>query len=171
MTFTNMADLDEVYRAVGHFTVNWSSLEMALDSCNLIFYRSCSGRERIDEHLPRSLKPKLRFFRDCLNKLPVLADYKIDGIKLADRISAMKRDRHDSVHSFILDWNPETKAIARSIVEIDKNVAKFRDHTVTIPQMHAWATETGEMALDLLNFTQSLLRGIVEPKMTLRGNS
>jgi hypothetical protein len=164
-------DLSEVYRAIGHFTVNWASLEMSLDSCNFIFYKRCGGRARINTQIPTSLKPKIAFFRRCLTNLPVLQPYAVDGLKLADRIGNLKRDRHDSVHGFVLDWNPETKSVSRSIYEYNKPDYSFRDHEVTVPQIEAWALETGRLTLDLMAFTQDLLEGIVKPQNTLRGST
>lgn len=88
-------------------------LEMGLDGCNSIIFKRLGG-SKLEHKLPRPLKQRLQFFRRCLNRIDALKSIQARGLACADRISALKQFRHNSIHGFMLDYDAETGTIERS---------------------------------------------------------
>jgi hypothetical protein len=84
---------------IGSLTVVWAEIELGLDVTNGVLILDNNVTEKV---LPRSLQPKIKFFRKNYAKVPGLAP-------LADRVSRVVREldrlrviRHDAVHGIAI---------------------------------------------------------------------
>ncbi|MGM4887535.1 hypothetical protein [Tardiphaga sp. 11_C7_N12_6] len=83
------------YRAIGQLTLGWGYVEHLFDLTNAIIITRFETNEN---ELPRSLKPKISFYRRSFLKLPELSPFKEQAIKIADEANRLKEIRHDIIH-------------------------------------------------------------------------
>jgi hypothetical protein len=93
----------DLCQCIGFVVVHWSITEQALDNWVNVCFNNCGGKKfQKGSGVPRSLKPKVAFVRRCLKTLPVLADFRDEGIDLLSRISSASERRHDLIHGAIM---------------------------------------------------------------------
>lgn len=89
------AEKKTFYRAIGHLAVGWGYVEHLFDLTNAAII----NRFETDENeLPRSLKPKISFYRRSFLKIPELSPFKEKALKITDEASRLKEIRHDIIH-------------------------------------------------------------------------
>jgi hypothetical protein len=98
--------LDEakiLFQSIGALSVAWAQVETVLDYFNgvLIMHRNHPELE-----LPRSLKPKIGFFKRSFDRIPELAPFRERAAKIVSELNRLKIIRHDAVHGVALERMP-----------------------------------------------------------------
>jgi hypothetical protein len=98
--------LDEakiLFQSIGALSVAWAQLETFLDYFNgvLIMHRNHPELE-----LPKSLKPKIGFFKRSFDRIPELAPFRERTAKIVSELNRLKTVRHDAVHGVALERMP-----------------------------------------------------------------
>lgn len=99
-------------KAIGLLTILWAQVEIALDVTNGILILD----KRIqDTELPRSLNPKIKFFRKNIAKIPELAPFVEETLRLAGELNRIKDVRHDAVHGVAIE---KLSAMIRKVLRV-----------------------------------------------------
>ena len=155
-------DFNALCQAVGFTVLTWAHIEQILDMSIAVVFQNCGGNE-INPQIPRNLKSKLVFMRKCLRNLDVLGPFQEQGIDLMDRISNMKRRRHDVVHGVITSLAAsdgvyefrrlDTKEAMHHVKDSDFNLNKFPD----------FAKVLSDLGTDMVQFCQALAQEFAKP--------
>ena len=96
-------EVKTLYQSIGALTITWAQVETVLDYLNgiLIMHRDHPERE-----LPRTLKPKIGFFKTSFDRIPGLAPFRERANKIASELNRLKTVRHDAVHGVALERMP-----------------------------------------------------------------
>jgi hypothetical protein len=96
-------ETDIIMRSVGALTLAWAQVETILDYCNgvLIMHEKSPESE-----LPKSLRPKIGFFRKSFDRIPELSPFRERVTALVSELNRLKTIRHDIVHGVALERMP-----------------------------------------------------------------
>jgi hypothetical protein len=92
-----------LFGLVGALTVTWAEVELVLDFINglLTMYKTVKDRE-----LPRSLRPKIAFFKKNLYQVPELTALQERTARIVAELNRLKVIRHDIVHGVAVGRMP-----------------------------------------------------------------
>ena len=60
-------------------------------------------RNHLELELPRSLRPKIGFFKRSFDRIPELAPFRERAAKIVSELNRLKTIRHDAVHGVALE--------------------------------------------------------------------
>ncbi len=147
--------LDELYRIVGYTVTTWAMIEAALDMSIAVIYHCCGGKN-ISADLPRTLKNKIRFMRRSLRQLSPLAPLKAKGLVLLQRVSGMKRQRHDFVHSVLINVRAFDGKFKFTRLDAGQAMHKIRETEFDVSHFPKFSEEIQDLATDMTSFAQKL---------------
>ena len=92
------------YRAIGNLSIGWGYVEHLFDLTNVVII---TRFETGESELPRSLKPKISFYRKSFVKIPELIPFKEQALKITEEASRLKEIRHDIIHGQAQNLTPD----------------------------------------------------------------
>lgn len=92
------------YRAIGHLSIGWGYVEHLFDLTNVVVITRFNTGE---SELPRSLKPKIAFYRKSFVSIPELNSFKEQALKITQEASRLKEIRHDIIHGQAQQLTPD----------------------------------------------------------------
>jgi hypothetical protein len=92
-----------LFQSIGALSVAWAQVETVLDYFNGVLIMHGNHPEL---ELPRSLKPKIGFFKRCFDRIPELAPFRERAAKIVSELNRLKIIRHDAVHGVALERMP-----------------------------------------------------------------
>jgi hypothetical protein len=108
--------------------------------------------------VPRSLKPKLGFLRKCLKTLPVLAEFRDEGVCLLSHVLSASERRHGLIHSAITELRPDpaTGAFRFRRIGYDGDLHTISEFTITPNDFRAFAPILTDLVTHSIAFSQRL---------------
>lgn len=150
------SNLPLLYGLVGKIAINWACVEMGLDQCVWSIYAGAGGHTIADEIPKTAMRKKLEFVRECMRKLPVLAEYSEDGLKVFDRLSELAVKRHQTIHKAIFGVGEEDATYLAVGWEFKSQQPRMLHHSVTLENLHQVGEEMYDFSLELARFASRL---------------
>src|SRR5712692_9751290 len=115
-------------QAVGHIVVEWALIERQIDNWTSVAFKQCGGSAlRKNGDIPGQFKQKRAFLTECFKTIPVLADFKDEGLDLLHRASNVVERRHDLIHGTIVDMVPTNGIFKFHILKTSKDHHVLRE--------------------------------------------
>jgi hypothetical protein len=149
----------DLCQCIGFVVVHWSLTEQQLDNWVNVCFNNCGGSKfQNGRGVPRSLKPKLGFLRKCLKTLPVLAEFRDEGVCLLSRVSSASERRHGLIHSAITELRPDpaTGAFRFRRIGYDGDLHTISEFTITPNDFRAFAPILTDLVTHSIAFSQRL---------------
>jgi hypothetical protein len=147
--------LDEtkiLFQSIGALSVAWAQVETLLDYFNgvLILHKSNPELE-----LPKSLKPKIGFFRNAFDRTPELAPFRERAVKIVSELNRLKTIRHDAIHGVAFERMPVGTHKVTRLIYKGKDITQMHT-TYSLPDIAFAAND----ALALLQELNNLFRDV-----------
>lgn len=88
---------DQMLRAIGRFSLAWSTLEIGLDLCAVMAFHHFGGKE-IENGAPKAMSRKIRMVRKCFNRSDRLTPHREPLNKLLDDLAPIGNFRQQIAH-------------------------------------------------------------------------
>ena len=103
-------DFSEVLQlstAVGFMILIWSQIERNLDNCVYAAYKFANGAPLArKKKIPKAFDSKRKFLIKCFNELPLLAEFKKEGLRILAEAVLIATQRNNFSHGTLDDINP-----------------------------------------------------------------
>ena len=103
-------DFSEVLQlstAVGFMILIWSQIERNLDNCVYAAYKFANGEPLAQKKkIPKAFDSKRKFLIKCFNELPLLAEFKQEGLRILEEALPLSKQRNDFAHGTLDDIKP-----------------------------------------------------------------
>jgi len=96
------SDLETLFKAIGFVVVQWGQTEQNLDLMIVGLFSYYKGHPLFVQR-PRNLAPKVKFLRECFQKLPELKQFQTESESLLTRFLKAGEKRNDLVHGGIAE--------------------------------------------------------------------
>jgi hypothetical protein len=136
-------------------------VERALDDCNLVFMNDANG-SLIEPELPRALKRKIKFARQCLKAIPELSAFQLEGVLLLDEVSRLIQLRHTLVHGTIQNFRKEGTVFIFEMLDTLKRAQKRSLWEVEKAALISAGQDCLQLADRLDDFAQRITRAFVK---------
>lgn len=102
-------------KTVGAIVIYYAMLEHWIDGIVFCLYDYVDGAKGLEKHHPYNAKAEIDFMRVAFERLPALAAYKEEALKLLDMIEPLADFRHNVVHGHVrrLNWASGTLEFSR----------------------------------------------------------
>lgn len=136
---------------VGGITIEWASIETALDGLALVAYHS--GGNEFAASLPRALNRKIQFMKIAFRKLPAFQPYAKEGLRFLERIETLSDDRHWAIHGTVMEHtgNLDFEIVVSKASRFD-HYFKFEQRTTSVPALIEVWEQSGKLAVELFQF-------------------
>lgn len=148
--------LDEfnlLLRAIGGVAIAWAEVEFSLDYINgiLIMHRDIAEKE-----LPKSLKPKIGFFKKSFDRIQELAPLREKALRLLSELNRLKNIRHDVIHGVAFERTP---VAIRKVMRVDYKGKELseRYETYSIADIGYAASDMVTLKNELLTLFKDIL--------------
>jgi len=155
-------DFDALCQAVGFMVLTWAHVEQILDAAIAVVFQNCGGN-KINQQIPRNLKSKLVFMRKSLRKISVLEPFQEQGLALMDRISNMKRQRHDVVHGVVTSRTSADGTFEFRRLNVKDTMHHVESSDFDLKKFPALARDLSDLGTDMVQFCQALAQEHVTP--------
>lgn len=99
MTDESEKEFAQLCELVGYVVIHWGIIEAQVDAWVKLAYHLPGGKAIAGSFgIPRSLKRKLHFLRECFSSLPSLALFSERGSHIVNMLSLVSKVRHELVH-------------------------------------------------------------------------
>jgi hypothetical protein len=159
-----MSDIDKdenefrsLCMAIGFIVLNWSIVEQQIDIwVNVAFIDGGGDIFRKNKDIPRSLRQKLVFLRDCFKRLPAFSTFATEGLLLVRNITDLSGERHRLVHGALARPEPENGAYHFDIVEYHLDGHSTVQFKFDPPAFSRLETALGELVTAQIAFCEKL---------------
>jgi hypothetical protein len=147
-----------VYTLVGQLSVRWSLLEFAMDVVVATLCHRLAGKNLVRK-IPLDLSGKITFIRSCLDQVPALSSYLLDGVRLLDEVSTLRNVRHGIVHGYFSAYSDDRKAFTfvRLSLERGKTHHVVHEQIYTAEQLLQVGYDVGQVSAQFSKFAERLL--------------
>lgn len=152
-----------LFSCVGMIVVNWTFIENALDGWASVAFHDYPAL-RVEADLPRQFSRKVRFLRKSFRKIPGLAPFKDEAIRLLDRAKELQPIRDHMAHSTLSDYDPENGKFTFSNIGLSDDNRQHRFGELEILQgnlvsvadeLLAMVPQAQHLSLRLLQLSES----------------
>ena len=155
-------DFDALCQAVGFTVLTWAHIEQILDFAIAVVFQNCGGN-KINQQIPRNLKSKLVFMRKSLRKIHVLEPFQEQGLALMDRISDMKRRRHDVVHGVVTSLTSSDGKFEFRRLNVKDTMHHVESSDFDLKTFPALARDLSDLGTAMGQYCQALVQELVTP--------
>jgi len=117
------------------------------------------GGKNISKKIPLDLAGKIAFIRSCLDQLPALSSYLLDGAQLLDEVSTLRAVRHDIVHGYFSAYSDDRRAFTfvRLSLERDRTHHVVHEQIYTAEELLEVGRDVGRVSSQFSKFAERLL--------------
>lgn len=147
-----------LYTAVGHLVVNWALIEQAIDMWCTLAYQSPGGGQ-VAKDLPRELSRKIRFLKDCLRQMPVLAPIAAEARQYLAGVKRISSARHFVIHGAIAGYDPGTHALRFVRLDLvdERTMHQQKELVISAKQLLDYGVECIDLAPKMQRITKRLI--------------
>ncbi|SFI39654.1 hypothetical protein [Nitrosomonas sp. Nm34] len=139
------SDIGILYNIVGFIVVQWGFAEQSLDLMVANIFHYFDGHVLL-KNRPINLGSKLKFLKECFNKIPELTEFRKESEELFLRFENAGIKRNDIVHGAILDITKKDGAFM--FLKIDVKPTKYHSQRLVLLTESEWPVFQKEL-LDL----------------------
>ena len=128
---TPLEVLESVFPSVGFIAVNWTFIEMHLDSWTAVIFHFA---RHIEKEIPKAFSRKARFLRKCFRRVPELHALRDEGLSYIERACVLSSVRHFAVHGVPSQYDETDQCITFSRLGLDDDKTLHTLETLRITQ-------------------------------------
>jgi len=93
--------------AVGFLVITWSQIERQIDNWVHCAFHICDGAKLTkNDAIPKMFTKKKEFLTKCFNKLPPLAEFRDDGLRILADAFQVSLKKNNFTHGTLNDMTP-----------------------------------------------------------------
>jgi|SRR5256885_8096501 len=144
---------------IGFVVTHWSLAENQIDNWASVCFNDLGGAKfQKGAGVPRMLSSKVAFLKQCFKALPILADFRIDGLALLDRFSSAAKRRNDLMHGSLMELRPDpvTGAFKFRRIGYKGDLYLISEFTLTPNDFREFAPTLSDLVTDAISFSRKL---------------
>jgi len=150
-------ELDNLYRAVGFIVIQWGLAEQSLDMIVAIIFHDFGGN-KIKNKLPKMLKPKIDYLRECFNKISDISEHKEAGNEILNVFENLSERRHEIIHGAVSTTASNNGAYAFAKLDIINGYHQVREFDFDIKQLPKLSEDLVSLGSNTTKLANQLLQ-------------